>query len=257
LKTSLYLFNWPEALTPSLQAGIDHVLLAARQLPFYYWPEKSKKAHDEGNRNAKKLKRQCGLQSLWNVWLDQELRACGFLPEVQVRPEDVEDSQRLDHAFAVEHGQLLCVESEFGNSAHIDSNTLKFADAFRWGRAAACIMICPTARTAAITTGGSITFEQAVGRLQRLHPETVPGPVAIVGVDHQDANQVNLRDSLIQDPDLLSGNGDKRVLWHVVSELRAGVDLATVGLPSDVEKRLAGIERRHIVAAAQAALFDS
>lgn len=238
MKVVTHLVNWPDALTPAQAQAMQHLYEAAQGLPFFFWPEKSDKEAALKGRNSAKVKKQCGLQSVWNVWLDQELRKRGFYPEVPFRPAEVADNQRVDHGFRAEEGKTVIVENEFGNSAHADSNMLKFVDSLAWGHASLCVMLCPTRRLAAVTTGGSVTYEQAVQRVSRLHPSVLQGPVAILGLDYADTEAVDLSCSAIASPSLLSGNSCKRGIWFAVRQHRAGVNLEDIRMPDDLERKL-------------------
>ena len=215
-------FNWPKMLSPSQESAHNHVVEAAELLPYYRWPQKSKKA---GN-NAK-VARQEGLQSVWNFWLDQELRERGAFPQVLIRPDASGDNQKADAGFLLEDQTWFMVEVEFGNGSHVGSNAFKLVDSYNWGRTSICAIVCARSETIAITTGGSTTFEQMCANLERLHPRSFEVPTVVLGLSHKGAQTIDLSPphSNVPDADMLSGNtDDKKRLWSIVQQLRDGID---------------------------------
>lgn len=246
---------------PQVRAALWELRAALSALPYFYWPEKSSKLNSTEGMSAQKekqLRSQESLQSLNNIWLRQELQERGFEAECPVRDSrTTSDNQRVDFARLVEDDKRVMVEVEFGYTASIERNLLKLTDAYFHDRCALGILICPVASLAKATASGVANFETARERLQSMHPKTMPVPLVVIGLDHQDAERIDLSKSLLPDASCLSGNNSKEVLWHVASELRAGVCVDTIGLPGALERRVARreVKARSVQADKQARLF--
>lgn len=200
------------------------------------WPEKSPKAHDEAVPNMQSLKKLCGLQAAMNVWFAQDLSESGFHAEVPARKSKmVGADQKVDFACEVEEDKLAMVEVEFGYVASIDRNLIKLTDAYLWKRSSLGVMICPTSAFGSIITSGGANYEQAVMRLQVCHQQMFPGPILLLGLDHTSAEPIDFSKSQLPASEALSGNGDKRLIWHTISEYRAGVPMEHIGLPDHQE----------------------
>ena len=246
MKTRLYINRPLSTLHPEHLAGLQQVLDVAQKVPFPYWPGKAQASENPSRRpeNNKKLSELCGLQSVLNIFLDQELRERGFQAEPVLRPHLPNDDKRLDHSLTFSDGRILALENEFGNGAHALSNFHKFTEALNHGRAALCGIICPLSATARITTGGSITYEATVQELRNAHPDTFRGPVFVIGVDHAESEMADFSQSRLAHAGLLSGNNDKGLIWHVVSQYRAGVPLRDIDVPANNAHRHAKLQQR-------------
>lgn len=217
--------NWQQLqATPALEAALAALREVVAGMPLFIFPNKTNK--------SEKVKGHAVLQSVLNAWLEAEFRARGWCPEFPVQGYERGGSTgyRVDFALPVE-GKYIMVEVEFGNRARIDSDLRKLLDAHHWGRLHFGVIITPQTAMANITTGGSATFEQVVNDVSSCHPDTVPHPLYVMGLDHRGAELVDMSTSQIRDPELLSGNGDKRILHHVVAEYRRGVPVAELALP--------------------------
>ena len=231
------------SLSPLTQQALEVVDNAALNMPYVAWPEKSEKLLLNNGLSARKereLQKLEGLQSLYNVWLSQELQEAGFEAECPVRDARyASDGQRVDFARLVEDDKRMMVEVEFGYTASIERNFFKFADAYHHGRSVFGVMLLPLLSLARTIANGIATYETAVERLKSFHPKTLPVPVLVIGLDHVDTPRLDLSESQLPDAACLSGNRGKTVLWHVASELRAGVCVQDIRLPSASEERAA------------------
>lgn len=204
--------------------------------PIHQWPEKSKKAHEVGYKNATKLKAFCVLQSVQNVHIAQDFLEDGFTAEVAYSPVA---NRLFDFVFKLEAEEThLVVECEFGNHARADSDYLKFGNAFHKGFSSCGVLICPMASLSRITTGGGVTYEQAVANLKDMHPEFFKSPVIVIGLHAAGAQIVDWKTSKIPHPELLSGNSDKALIRYAVAELRAGVVVDQISVPPKAILRL-------------------
>lgn len=240
MKTHTYLWQ-PEGTTisPLTSKVIETVIAISEELPYLVWPEKSEKLLSTSGISAckeRKLQKVEVLQSLSNVWLRQALQEAGFEAECPVRNDA--DIQRVDFSISVEEGKRSMTEVEFGNTSSIDRNLVKLTEAYNHGRSVFGIMVLPIHALACnIATSGIATFESAVARLKPSHPDTFKGPILLIGLDHRGAPRIDLSESQLPDASCLSGNGNKAVLWHVASELRAGVCVKDIGLPTASQER--------------------
>lgn len=227
---------------PQVHSALEDLRGALEALPYLFWPDKSAKLQTEAlsANKEKQLRQQESLQSLYNTWLKQELVERGFEAECLVRDvRQSSDRQKTDFAKRVENGRRIFVEVEFGYTASIERNLFKLADAYHHGRSALGVMICPVNALAKATASGVATFETAVERLRAFHPNTLPVPLLVIGLDHRGEQRIDMSKSQLPGPLSLSGNNSKEVLWHVASELRAGVCVDTIGLPSALARRQA------------------
>lgn len=224
---------------PRVRDALWDLRRTLQDLPYLFWPEKSDKLQSDIPMSAQKekqLRGQESLQSLYNIWLRQALQEQGFEAECPVRDARTScDNQKSDFAKRVEDEKRIFIEVEFGYTASIERNLLKLTDAYHHGRSALGVMVCPMASLAKVTASGVATFETARERLQSFHANTLPVPLLVLGLDHSNAPRINLSKSRLPGADCLSGNNSKQVLWHVASELRAGVCVEDIGLPSAVQ----------------------
>lgn len=231
MQLTILRFNADE-LHPDLETVLQLFLNALRQLPFIIWPQKSARLAEASAKNWVALSRQCGLQTPINEYIAQLLDAQEFARE---KPALLEDGSFLDNRktdFVKKVGELVAlIEVQFGNSARIDSDLMKLANAFLWGASHLGIIACPVAATSAAITGGGITFESLVARVNSLHPKLRPGPLVLVGMSHEGTPQLDLSRSKIQDPRLLSGNSGPKVSAYVVRQLIEGVPPEEIALP--------------------------
>lgn len=247
--------------SPKVRAALWELRAVLTGLPYLYWPQKSEKLASADSMSAQKekqLKGQESLQSLYNTWLRQELQGRGFEAECPVRDTRISsDGQRVDFARLVEDNLRLMAEVEFGYTASIDRNLLKLADAYYHERCALGVLICPVASLAKVTASGVATFETARDRLTSMHPKTLPVPLVVIGLDHEGTERIDLSKSRLPDAGCLSGNNSKEVLWHVASELRAGVCVDTIELPGALERRVARreVKAKSLVTDGQAMLW--
>lgn len=234
--------------SPRLREALTHLVEVCQELPYLFWPEKSDKLQGDAQLSAQKekqLKGQESLQSLYNVWLRQGLQERGFEAECLVRDVRIgSDNQKSDFAKLLEDQLRVFIEVEFGYTASIERNFYKLQDAYNHGRSALGVIVCPVARLAKVTASGVATFETARDRLLSFHPKTVPVPLLVLGLDHGQTRRVDLSISKIPDAASLSGNNSKQVLWHVASELRAGVCVEDIGLPNVEQGRAIDRERK-------------
>lgn len=235
-------------ISPLSEQVLGTVESIVQALPYVVWPEKSEKLLNTSGMSARKereLQKLEGLQSLYNVWLSQELQEAGFEAECPVRDARyATDSQRVDFARMVEDDKRVMLEVEFGYTASIERNFFKLADAYHHGRSAFGVMVLPTLALARTIASGVATYETAVERLSSFHPKTLPVPLLLVGLDHQEARRLDLSESRLPDASCLSGNKGKAVLWHVASELRAGVCVQDIGLPTAIQEREAQAQQK-------------
>lgn len=242
--------NWQHLQpTPAIDAALVALKEVVAKMPLFIFPNKTNK--------SEKVKGHAVLQSVLNAWLEAEFRARGWFAEFPVQGIDSAGTTgyRVDFALLIE-GKYVMVEVEFGNRARIDSDLRKLLDAHHWDRLHFGVIIAPKTSMANVTTGGSATFEQAVNDVSSCHPNTVPHPLYLIGLDHREAEIVDMRKSKIRDPELLSGNGDKRILHHVVAEHRRGVAVEDLDLPSSSSAASAQQNQRYEApVAAQHALF--
>lgn len=224
---------------PQVRETVWQLRRVLLDLPYLFWPEKSEKLLANTPLSVQKetqLKSQESLQSLYNIWLRQALQEQGFEAECRVRdPRTSPNKQKSDFAKLVEDARRVFIEVEFGYTASIERNLFKFTDAHHHGRSALGILVCPVAALAKVTASGVATFETARERLQSFHPATLPVPLLVLGLDHTDATRIDLSRSRLPGPACLSGNNSKQILWHVASELRAGVCVEDIGPPSALE----------------------
>jgi hypothetical protein len=242
--------NWHQLQsTPALEAALVALKDVVSRMPLFIFPNKTNK--------SEKVKGHAVLQSVLNAWLEAEFSSRGWHAEFPVQGHESGGSTgyRVDFALLVE-GKYIMVEVEFGNRARIDSDLRKLLDAHHWERLHFGVIITPKNTMANITTGGSATFEQVVNDVSSCHPNTVPHPLYVMGLDHREAVIVDMSKSKIRDPELLSGNGDKRILHHVVAEHRRGVPVEDLALP-DATSAASAQQNRNYKAApvAQQALF--
>lgn len=256
MKTSTHLFLKNHVLSEQVEDNLLLIQAVLARMPLHYWPEKSSKTKDPTQKNLGKLKQLCVLQSMHNEWIRQELRDLAFREEVGVRPHST-NGQRLDFATILDSGRHLVGETEFGNHARLDCDLLKISDAYRWGLSECGVLICPTAALSRITTGGGITYESAVARVRELHPDSLAGPLVIIGIQKQATVLVDWSTSCLPDADALSANtDDKTVICHAISELRAGVAVFDIGMPGhEARKREAIRSSRPLAQLQQEALF--
>lgn len=242
--------NWHHfQSTPALEAALVALREAVSRMPLFIFPNKTNK--------SEKVKGHAVLQSVLNAWLEAEFRSRGWFPEFPVQGAQSGGSTgyRVDFALPVE-GKYIMVEVEFGNRARIDSDLRKLLDAHHWGRLHFGVIIAPKSTMANITTGGSATFEQVVNDVSSCHSDTVPHALYVIGLDHREAVIVDMSKSQIRDPELLSGNGDKRILHHVVAEHRRGVAVEDLALPGTTSAASAQQNKSYKApAVAQPALF--
>lgn len=242
--------NWRNlARTPAIDAALVAIDEIVAAMPLFIFPNKTNK--------SEKVKGHAVLQSVLNAWLEAEFRLRGWLPEfpVQGRESTGTTGYRVDFALQVE-GKYIMVEVEFGNRARIDSDFRKLLDAHYWGRLHLGVIIAPLTSMANVTTGGSATFEQAVNDASSCHPNTIPHPMCLIGLDHRGGAVIDMSKSKIRDPELLSGNGDKRILHHIVAEHRRGVAVADLDLPTSCSAASAQQNQRYCAPVeSQRALF--
>ncbi|MCC5612134.1 hypothetical protein LC612_36725 [Nostoc sp. CHAB 5834] len=228
-------------LSPLAVQALEAIKSISNEMPQLVWPGKSKKLDDPTKLSAKKEKELLkleGLPSLYNMWLSQELQKAGFEAECPVREGlKVTDNQRFDFSIMVEGGKRVMVEVEFGYTASIERNFLKLADAYHHGRSALGVIVLPTKRLAGTIASGVAAFETAARRLKSFHPNTMPVPLLLVGLDHRGARRLDLSESWLPDASCLSANSDPTVLWHVASELRAGVGVREIDLPNALREK--------------------
>lgn len=244
-------------MSDSVRAGVHQVLAVAESMPFPIWPEKSPKANDKTitcPRKLKELRGYCGLQSVMNTYFEQELMHDGFKMQVDPRPGS---NQKMDFLRPNEHGeQPTGYEMEFGYTARIESNLMKFADSYLKGRIGSGVLVVPTSSVARQLASGVATFENAVELLKFWSPELVRCPVIVVGLDDEDTEVVDFSESCIPTAQHLSGNSNKRVIWHAVECLRKGLPMSEIGLPGvALEKRLKIVTKRPAVNLDQCAMF--
>lgn len=242
--------NWHHLQsTPAIDAALVALKEVVAKMPLFIFPNKTNK--------SEKVKGHAILQSVLNAWLEAEFRARGWFAEFPVQGTDSVGSTgyRVDFALLIE-GKYVMVEVEFGNRSRIDSDLRKLLDAHYWSRLHFGVIIAPLTRMANVTTGGSATFEQVVNDVSSCHPNTVPHPLYLIGLDHRGAEIIDMSSSKIRDPELLSGNGDKRILHHVVAEHRRGVAVENLDLPGASSAASAQQNQRYVApVAAQHALF--
>jgi len=223
---TVYKHNWDKFDDNPVTAELlSTVISACEKIPFFIWPNKT-------NKSAKS-KDHCFLQSVVNAWMEAELVGAGWDAEVAFKTGR---NVRTDFGAPVTRDKKCLVEVEFGNQARIDSDLRKLLDAYHWGMLQFGIVILPRSQLAAITTGGCATYEQAVADVSSCHPKTVPFPVCIIGLDQRNCPAVDLSQSKLTNPDTLSGNSNKVVLHHIVSEYRAGVCLSEIAMPTGLEE---------------------
>lgn len=231
-----------ENTAPSVCAALGELSEVLEAMPYLYWPDKSEKllsADELSVDKERQLRKQESLQSLYNVWLRQELVERGFDREFLVRDTSRKsDLQKVDFAKLLETGKHIFVEVEFGYTASIERNLFKMLDAYHHGRSELGVLVCPMASLAKATASGVASYETARERLQSFHPNTYPAPLVLIGLN-KGAARIDLSKSLLPGPTCLSGNNNKEVLWHVASELRAGVCVDTIGLPGALELKQA------------------
>lgn len=239
--------NWHHfQSTPALEAALVALKEVVSRMPLFIFPGKSKK--------KPKL---YVLQSVLNAWLEAEFRSRGWHAESRVQSDDTggKTGYRVDFSLFVE-GKYIMVEVEFGNRARIDSDLRKLLDAHHWGRLHLGVIITSKTAMAKVTTGGAATFEQVVKDVSSCHANTVPHPLYVIGLDHREALIVDMSKSKIRDPELLSGNGDKRILHHVVAEHRRGVLVEDLALPdASSDARAQQNQNYKTVPLAQLAMF--
>lgn len=167
-----------------------------------------------------------------NEYIKQELMLRGFLCEVPVNYKNgiPADNRRMDFARKVGN-RYVYLEVQFGNIARLDSDLLKQADAFAHGHSHLGIIVCPMYSTATMITGGCAYYEALVTRANAIHPSILQAPLTLVGLSHEGAKLVDLSQTQIPSPDLLSGNSGPAVSAFVVDALRKGVPLKDIVLP--------------------------
>lgn len=235
MNTSTYEHN-VHLITNEHRSVVKLMLARLQAQPVHQWPEKSKKAQEPGYKNASKLKSFCVLQSVQNVHIAQDFLEDGFSAEVAYSPVA---NRLFDFVFKLQdEATHLVVECEFGNQARADSDYLKFGNAFHKGFSTCGVLICPMASLGRITTGGGVTYEQAVASLKDMHPEFFRSPVIVIGLHAAGAEVVNWKTSKIPHAEMLSGNSDKALIRYAVGELRAGTAVADIAVPAKAILRL-------------------
>lgn len=245
MNITLHHHNWEKfQQTPQACAFISELKDAAARAPVYIWPGKSTR--------SEAVKNHCVLQSAINIWFELELCSLGWNNETAVTQERtacstyrVDFSREITDLQARPQDNHCMAEVEFGNSARLDSNLRKLLDSHNWGRLHMGAILLPRTKMAKITTGGSVSFESAISDVNRCHPNTVPYPLCLIGLDHQNAELVDLSVALdIPDAGHLSGNSDKDVIRHIITQHRAGVPIKDIRRPHAVQSPLRVLQPR-------------
>lgn len=226
--------------SPMVREGLWQLRQVLQGLPYLFWPQKAEKVLEGAEMSSnkeKQLSKLEGLQSLYNAWLKQDLQEKGFEAECLVREAD-KDTQKVDFARRVEDGKRLFIEVEFGNTASMDRNLLKLIDAYHYERSALGVMVLPVSSMGKSIASGVASFEATRARLKNLHPRTAPVPLLLLGLDPREAERYDLSQSQLPSPSCLSGNNNKALLWHVASELRAGVCIQDIALPDALRTKV-------------------
>lgn len=257
MKILTYQHNWHSNVSDSVRVGVNHLIGVAERMPFPIWPEKSPKANDETitcPRKLKELRGYCGLQSVMNTYFEQELMDHGFKMQVDPRPGS---SQKMDFLRPNVYGeQPTGYEMEFGYTARIESNLMKFSDSYLKGRMGSAVLVVPTSSVARQLASGVATFENAVELLKFWSPELVRCPVLVVGLDDENTKVIDFSESCIPTAQHLSGNSNKRVIWHAVESFRNGLPMSEIGLPgAALQRRLKTVTKRPALNLAQEAMF--
>jgi hypothetical protein len=196
------------------------------EMPLSIYPGKSEKQKDK-----------YVLQSVHNYHLKYVLSEQGWNLEPFVDGTGL-SSRRADFSAGAGRKKIV-MEVELGNKARIDSALVKFQSAWHAGILKLAILVVPVNRLAAITDSGLATFEPAVQYLEGLPKGMVPFPLIVIGLDTDASTPVlDWSTTRVGSAKNLSGNNDKSVLAHAVSEYHAGVVFTEIALPTtDAEKQ--------------------
>ncbi|MDO8414798.1 MAG: hypothetical protein Q7S87_01155 [Agitococcus sp.] len=257
MNITLHHHNWHQFdPTPQASAFTEELVAVAARAPVYIWPGKSKRSD--------KVKDHCVLQSAINIWFELELLSLGWSSETAVTKDRNEwSTYRVDFSREITDSQPTnldnhCMaEVEFGNSARLDSNLRKLLDSYNWGRLHVGAILLPRTRMAKVTTGGSVSFESAISDVTRCHPKTVPFPLCLIGLDHHNSELVDLSTALdIPNSGYLSGNNDKSVIRHLITQHRAGVPVTDICLPHAIHSPMRVAAPRVSHSKTQPSFFD-
>lgn len=196
--------------------NLDRALL---DMPLSIYPGKSEKQPDK-----------CVLQSVHNYYLKFVLEQQGWTLEPFA--DGVGTSQRRADFSAGTARKKIVAEVELGNKARIDSALIKFQSAYHAGILKLAILVVATNRLAAMTDSGLASYEPAVEYLNSLPDAMVPFPLIVIGLEPDESTHVlDWSRTKVGGARYLSGNSDKSVLAHVVSELCAGVVFEEIQRP--------------------------
>ena len=210
------------AITLELLEEVSNIVQKA---PIFIWPNKSSA--------SQKVEKHCILQSMNNAWFQAEFRARGWLDEFPSQPTTSAEypGYRVDFATPIANKWAM-VEVEFGNRARLDSDFRKMHDAYNWGRLHVGIIITPCIEMANLSTGGSATYNQAYHDVHRCHPDTIPYPLQLIGLEYKNATLIDMSKSGFPSADYLSGMKVKPPLYHAIAQIRAGVPVEEIRMPN-------------------------